>query len=42
MSQATAMFQSQLREAVRDAQAPGAAPAKPVPAEPAHRTVVRL
>ena len=42
MSQATAMFQSQLREAVRDARAPGSTPPRPAPAKPAHRTVVRL
>jgi hypothetical protein len=42
MSQATAMFQSQLRDAVRDAQAPRMAPLRPVPAKPEHRTVVRL
>ncbi|HLY80635.1 MAG TPA: hypothetical protein VKQ70_14740 [Caulobacteraceae bacterium] len=39
MSQATAMFRSHLREAVRDAS--GGAPPKPVAAR-AHRTVVRL
>jgi hypothetical protein len=42
MSQATAMFQSQLREAVRDAHAPGGTPPRLVPAKPVRRTVVRL
>jgi hypothetical protein len=42
MSQATSMFQSHLREAVRDAQAAGATPPQPVPARPVRRTVVRL
>jgi hypothetical protein len=42
MSQATAMFQSQLRDAVRDARTPDAAAPKPVPVKPANRTVVRL
>jgi hypothetical protein len=42
MSQATAMFQSQLREAVRDAHAPAGLSPRPVPARPVHRTVVRL
>jgi hypothetical protein len=42
MSQATAMFRSHLREAVRDAQASAVTPPKPVPVKPVHRTVVRL
>ena len=42
MSQATAMFRSHLREAVRDARSPGPTPPKPVLVKPQHRTVVRL
>jgi hypothetical protein len=42
MSQATAMFRSHLREAVRDAHAPGMTQPKPAPTKPVHRTVVRL
>ena len=47
MSQATAMFQAQLREAVRAAHTPEPAPPSPAPtqsrpARPPHRTVVRL
>jgi len=45
MSQATAMFQAQLREAVRAAHAPGPTPApteQQLPARPEHRTIVRL
>ena len=45
MSQATAMFQAQLRDAVRAAHSPGAptpTPSQDWPARPAHRTVVRL
>jgi hypothetical protein len=45
MSQSTAMFHSQLREAVRAAHAPPQTPPTPDeerPAQPTHRTVVRL
>jgi len=45
MSQATAMFQAQLRDAVRAAHTPGLTPPTPSPnspARPEHRTVVRL
>ena len=41
MSQATAMFRSHLREAVRDAHTQDTTPAKPAPVR-SHRTVVRL
>jgi hypothetical protein len=44
MSQATAMFRSQLREAVRESQAPppGAVVARPTPPKRVHRTKIRL
>jgi hypothetical protein len=46
MSQATAMFSSQLRDAIREAHTPQPAPPSPSPqarvARPPHRTVVRL
>ncbi|MEJ0064732.1 MAG: hypothetical protein WDM85_04285 [Caulobacteraceae bacterium] len=42
MSQATAMFRSHLREAVREAQAPAASPPRSAPAKPVHRALMRL